>query len=42
MKAMYLAFAATLVLAVGADYALDHIGFSAAERSISRDNVRLD
>ena len=40
MKAMLLAFAACAAITVGADAALDHIGFSAAERT-SAGSVRL-
>ncbi|MEF3046459.1 hypothetical protein [Pseudotabrizicola sp. L79] len=42
MKSMFMAFLATIVLAVVADFGLDQIGFSAAERTISPENVRLD
>ncbi len=35
MKAMYAAFLATVVIAVGAWYALGEIGFSAGDRSSS-------
>lgn len=41
MKTMLLAFAAVIGIAFGADYALDHAGFSAEER-LSSDSVRLD
>jgi len=41
MKAMLAAFAATILIAVGADYALDYAGFSAKEQT-SSPNVRLD
>ncbi|MDJ0629019.1 MAG: hypothetical protein QNJ44_12225 [Rhodobacter sp.] len=41
MRAMYLAFAAIAVIAVGAWYGLNEAGFSSAERS-SGDAVRLD
>lgn len=40
MKAMLTAFAATVVIAVGADFALDEMGFSAEEVS-SGSAVRL-
>ena len=33
MKAMLLAFAAIIVISIGADAALDHIGFSSADRA---------
>lgn len=42
MKTMFLAFLATLVIAVAFDFGLDHAGFSAAERTSSPGNVRLD
>lgn len=42
MKTMYLAFAAAVALAVIADLGLDRIGFSAAERTASEANTRLD
>lgn len=42
MKSMYLAFLAAILIAVVADLGLDHIGFSAAERTSSAGNVRLD
>lgn len=41
MKAMYIAFAAIVVIAVGADFALDHIGFSSQDQ-FSGPDVRLD
>lgn len=41
MKAMLAAFAAIAIIAVGADYALDMAGFSAAQTTTS-DSVRLD
>ncbi|WP_298837039.1 hypothetical protein [uncultured Roseobacter sp.] len=41
MKAMFLAFAAMAVIAVGADFALDEMGFSAQERGTGG-AVRLD
>lgn len=41
MRAMYLAFAAIVVITVGAWYGLNQAGFSAAERSAG-DAVRLD
>ena len=40
MKTQLFAFAAIVVLAVGADLILDQIGFSSSERSAS-DSVRL-
>jgi hypothetical protein len=40
MKTMLLAFAASIVLAIGADLGLDMIGFSAADRTAGQD-VRL-
>lgn len=42
MKTMVLAFVATMLIAVAADFGLDQLGFSAAERTISPGNVRLD
>ncbi|MFQ6553927.1 hypothetical protein AAD018_016425 [Aestuariibius insulae] len=41
MKAMFLAFVAMGILAVGADLALDRIGFSSSDRGSGAD-VRLD
>ncbi|WP_272874387.1 hypothetical protein [Pseudaestuariivita rosea] len=41
MKTMLIAFAATAVISVGAWYALDLIGFSAAEQGTGA-AVRLD
>jgi hypothetical protein len=41
MKAMLTAFLATFVISVGADFALDEIGFSASEQG-SGTAVRLD
>ena len=41
MKTMFLAFAACAVIALGADVALDEIGFSAADRTSAPDSVRL-
>lgn len=41
MKEMMLAFAAMAVIAVGANFALNEAGFSAAEQG-SGDAVRLD
>lgn len=41
MKAMYLAFLATAVITVGAYYALNEAGFSAAERNAGS-AVRLE
>ncbi|WP_317057145.1 hypothetical protein [Roseovarius rhodophyticola] len=41
MKAMYAAFLATAVIAVGAWYTLGEIGFSASDRSTGN-AVRLD
>lgn len=41
MKAMLIGFVAIAVIAVGAHYALDEIGFTAAQRT-SGDSVRLD
>jgi hypothetical protein len=40
MRAMLLAFAAVIVIAVGANWALDHIGYSSADRN-SGASVRL-
>lgn len=41
MKTMLLAFAATAVIAVGANYALHEIGYSAQDQTSGAD-VRLD
>ncbi len=41
MKAMLLGFVAIAVIAVGADYTLDQMGWSAAEQGASPSNVRL-
>lgn len=41
MKAMWTAFAVTIVIAVGAGFGLQEAGFSAASRT-SGDAVRLD
>ncbi len=41
MKAMLLAFAAIIVIAIGADNALNYAGFSASEQG-SAPGVRLD
>jgi len=41
MKAMFLAFAATIVIAVAADYGLHHAGFSSSEQTAGP-AVRLD
>ncbi len=41
MKAMWAGFAATIVITVGAYFALGEIGFSAAERG-SGEAVRID
>ncbi|MEV8467163.1 hypothetical protein AB0T83_10260 [Fluviibacterium sp. DFM31] len=41
MKAMFLAFAAVIVIAFAADQILQRAGFSAAERT-SGDSVRLE
>ena len=41
MRAMFTAFLATIVIAVGADFALDRIGFTSAEQG-SSSSVRLD
>lgn len=40
MKAMLLAFAAIIVIAVGANQALTHMGFSSADQTTSA-SVRL-
>jgi hypothetical protein len=40
MKAMYIAFAATVIIMIGAYYSLNEAGFSAQETSAS-DAVRL-
>ena len=41
MKSMLLAFLAIIVIAVAADFALDHVGFSTASRTVG-DAVRVD
>jgi hypothetical protein len=41
MKAMFAAFLAIAVIAVGADYGLDRAGF-ASDEVLSSPNVRLD
>jgi len=41
MKAMWIAFAAIIIIAVAAPLALEQAGFSVAERSAGND-VRLD
>lgn len=41
MKAMWIAFAAMVVISAGAYYGLGYVGFSAADRTSSPD-VRLD
>ena len=41
MKAMLAAFAAIAIIAIAAEYGLDRIGFSAADRTTG-DAVRLD
>ena len=41
MKAMLTAFAAIAIIAVAADYGLDQVGFSSADRT-SGTAVRLD
>ncbi len=41
MKAMLTAFAATAVIAIGADFILDQVGFSSQERTTGS-AVRLD
>lgn len=41
MKPMLAAFLAIAIIAIGANYALDYIGFSSADRMAS-ENVRLD
>jgi hypothetical protein len=40
MKAMLVAFAAIIVIAIGANQALTHMGFSSADQTISS-SVRL-
>jgi len=40
MKAMLLAFAAIIVISVGANQALEHMGFSSADQTTSS-SVRL-
>jgi len=42
MRAMLTAFVAMFVIAVGADIALDRVGFTAEERGSSPSSVRLD
>ena len=42
MKAMYAAFAAIVVIAIGADYALDYAGFSTQDQVTTSSSVRLD
>lgn len=42
MRVMLTAFAATLVIAVVADFGLDRIGFGTAERLSNPAAVRLD
>ncbi|MEM8852036.1 MAG: hypothetical protein AAGE03_18610 [Pseudomonadota bacterium] len=42
MKAMLIAFAACIVIAVVADFGLDRMGFSSSEQQSSPDTVRLD
>ena len=41
MKAMLIAFAAIIVIAIGANVALDNVGFSSEERTAGS-AVRLD
>ncbi|MFZ5961951.1 hypothetical protein ACOXXX_03285 [Thalassococcus sp. BH17M4-6] len=41
MKVMLLAFVAVFVIAFGAEFVLDEIGFSAADVTASDSNVRL-
>lgn len=41
MKAMWLAFVISALVAVAADFGLDYVGFSAAEQQ-SSSSVRLD
>ncbi|WP_275411528.1 hypothetical protein [Shimia biformata] len=41
MKTIFAGFAAMIVIALGAGYALDRAGFSTAEQSAG-ENVRLD
>ena len=41
MRVMLAAFAVTILIAFGADYVLDRIGFSSADRGAG-DAVRLD
>lgn len=41
MKAMLIGFVAIAVIAVGADYTLDQMGWSAAEQGASSSSVRL-
>ncbi|ARE41846.1 hypothetical protein RGUI_3705 [Rhodovulum sp. P5] len=41
MRAMFLAFAATIAIAIGAHYVLEQNGYSTQERYTS-DSVRLD
>ncbi|WP_292289778.1 hypothetical protein [Marivita sp.] len=42
MKAMLVGFVAIAVIAVGADYTLDQMGWSAQEQGASPSSVRLD
>ena len=42
MKAMFLSVVAMVVITIGAAYALQQIGWSAAEQGTTSDNVRLD
>lgn len=41
MKVMFLAFLAAAVITVGADYGLNYVGFSAAERTTYGMDVRV-
>jgi len=42
VKAMLVGFVAIAVIAVGADYTLDQMGWSAQEQGASPSSVRLD
>ncbi|MGJ8602820.1 MAG: hypothetical protein ACSHXH_01760 [Marivita sp.] len=42
MKAMLVGFAAIAVIAIGASFTLDQMGWSAEEQGASTSNVRLD
>ena len=42
MKAMWMAFAAMIVITIGAAFALQQIGWSAEDKGSTDSNVRLD